>query len=320
MSNTATDLVLPDLAAHRRELTGYCYRMLGSAFEAEDAVQETLLRAWQSGHDAERGPLRPWLYRIATNICVDMLRGAQRRARAMDMGPQAEPGPALGEPLPPSAWVQPVLTSAVCDPAELATQRETIRLAFVAALQHLPPRQRAVLILRDVLRWQAGEVATLLDTTVASVTSALQRARATMATRPLPAAPLDPGDAELLDRYVAAFTRYDITALTDLLHEDATTSMPPFRWWLRGRTTIGRVLAAADAPCRDARLVATSVNGCPALGQYFADGTPFALVVLEMTGGVITEMTTHLDLAGHFDRFGLPAALSTDEFRPAHPY
>jgi RNA polymerase sigma-70 factor (ECF subfamily) len=309
MSNTATDLALSDLEAHRVELTGYCYRMLGSAFEAEDAVQETLLRAWQSGHDAARGPLRPWLYRIATNLCVDMLRSAQRRARAMDLGPAAEPGPSLGEPLPPSAWVQPVLTATVCDPADLATQRETIRLAFVAALQHLPARQRAVLILRDVLRWQAGEVATLLDTTVASVNSALQRARATLATRPLPAAPLDPNDAELLTRYMDAFTRYDITALTELLHEDATTSMPPFRWWLRGRKTIGRILAAPNTPCRDARLVATSVNGCPAIGQYVADGTPFALVVLEVTGGLITELTTHLDLAPDLERFGLPMSL-----------
>jgi len=310
MSNTATDLALSDLEAYRVELTGYCYRMLGSAFEAEDAVQETLLRVWRTPYDADRGPLRPWLYRIATNICVDMLRSVQRRARPMDLGPAATPGPSLGAPLPSSAWVRPAPTALVCDPAAAVEQRETVRLAFVAALQHLPPRQRAVLILRDVLRWQADEVATLLDTSVASVNSAVQRARATLATRPLPAAPLDADLRELLARYVDVFSRYDIPALTALLHEDATTSMPPFQWWLRGRATIASVLAAAPStPCRDAPLVPTSVNGCPAFGQYFADGSPFALVVLEVSGGLITDMTTHLDLAPAFPRFGLPACV-----------
>jgi RNA polymerase sigma-70 factor (ECF subfamily) len=307
MVNTATELASRvDLEAHRVELTGYCYRMLASGHDAEDAVQETLLRAWRTTYDAARGPVRPWLYRIATNVCLDMLRGAKRRARAMDLGPAAEPGPSLGAPLPPSTWVGPVSTSLVCDPAEAAEQRETVRLAFVAALQHLSPRQRAVLILRDVLHWRADEVATLLASTVASVNSALQRARATLATRPLPAERLDADHEELLARYVDAFTRYDVAALTALLHDDATTSMPPFQWWLRGRTVIGAVLAASDAPCRDARVVPTSVNGCPALGQYLADGSPFALVVLEISGGLITEMTTHLDLATEFERFGLP--------------
>jgi RNA polymerase sigma-70 factor (ECF subfamily) len=308
MSNTAPHLAPPSLEAHRVELTAYCYRMLGSGFEAEDAVQETLLRAWRT-YDAERGPLRPWLYRIATTVCVDMLRSAQRRARPMDLGAPAPPGPSLGVPLPPERWVRPIHTPLVRDPAEAAEQRETIRLAFVAALQHLPPKQRATLILRDVLAWQAAEVAELLDTTVASVNSALQRARATLATRPLPKSPLDSGHEELLRQYMDAFARYDVARLTALLHEDVTSSMPPFRWWLRGRAAVEAAMSAGGTPCRDAHLLPTSVNGCPALGQYFADGSPFALVVLEVTGGRITEVTTHLDLAEHLSRFGLPAHL-----------
>jgi RNA polymerase sigma-70 factor (ECF subfamily) len=229
----------------RAELVGYCYRMLGSAFEAEDAVQETLVRAWRSldRYDRTRAPLRSWLYAIATNIWLDMLRSAQRRARAMDLGPAAATGPDLGVPLPDTAWVEPIADGRVLradgDPAELAVQRETVRLAFVAALQHLPPRQRAVVILRDVLCWKAEEVARLLVTTVASVTSALQRARTTLRTIPVgpaePFQPMDPAQRRLLTRYCAAFERYDVETLVSLLHEDATMSMPPFPWWLRGR-------------------------------------------------------------------------------------
>src|SRR4051794_22164819 len=227
--------------AYRGELTGYAYRMLGAAFEAEDAVQETLVRAWRAGHDPARASVRTWLYAIATNVCLDMLRSAQRRARAMDLGPAAEPGPDLGAPLPSTAWVQP-LPDGIADPADLATRRESIRLAFVAALQQLPPRQRAVLILREVLAFSAAEVAELLDTPGASANSALQRARATIR-RPDPAEPPAAEHRDLLARYVDAFERYDIAALTALLHEDATTSMPPFTWWLRGRDHIAAALA-----------------------------------------------------------------------------
>ncbi len=319
MSRAAVEAV--DLEAYRGELTGYAYRMLGSAFEAEDAVQEAFVRAWRAGYDAARGPARAWLYAIAANVCLDMLRSAQRRARAMDLGPAATPGPDLGAPLPPTAWVQPLPDRLVGDPAEVAAQRDTVRLAFVAALQQLPPRQRAVLILREVLAFSAAEVAGLLDTTVASANSALQRARATIRTL-APSEPLDAEHRELLARYVEAFERYDVAALTALLHEDATTSMPPFAWWLRGRADIATALAYADGTCANARLLPTSVNGSPAFGQYRWTGAghvPMALVTFEVSRAGITSVTTHLDLAGEFAFYGLPAT-PTDEFRAPGPY
>ncbi len=242
----------------------------------------------------------------------------------MDFGPPASAGPGLGRPLAESAWVQPVPDSRVVDacgdPAELAAQRETIRLAFVAALQHLPPRQRAVLILRDVLCWKAGEVAQLLDTTVASVTSALQRARVTLGTVHAaagePSGPLNQAQRDLLSRYCDAFERYDVAALVSLLHQDAVMSMPPFPWWLRGRAEIERALLAAGRPCAGARLVATAANGSPAFAQYRPAGRggfePFALVILELSGEVITEMTTCLDAGRLFPLFDLPAGLLAD--------
>ncbi|MDP4506566.1 sigma-70 family RNA polymerase sigma factor [Nonomuraea turcica] len=287
---------------HRVELTGYCYRMLGSGFEAEDAVQETFVRAWRT-YDPARGPLRPWLFHLATNICLDMLRGSQRRARAMDLVPDAIPGAGLGAPLPPDRWIHPIPDSRALDPADLSVARETIRLAFVTALQHLPPRQRAVLILRDVLKWSAAETAGLLDTTVTSVNSALQRARAKLP--PTEAADEDV-DEGLLSRYVSAFERYDVAALVSLLHEDATSSMPPFTWWLRGREHIRAVMLAAeaDAACAGSRLVPTRANGSPAFGQY-VNGEPFALVVLDVADDLITGETTYLD-PGLFPFFGLP--------------
>ncbi|NUR87017.1 MAG: RNA polymerase subunit sigma-70, partial [Nonomuraea sp.] len=264
-------------------------------------------------YDEGRGPLRPWLFHQATSVCLDMLRGPQRRARAMDLGPAARPGDPLGEPLPGHAWIWPVPDGRVLpsDPAEVAVARETVRLAFVAALQHLPPRQRAVLILRDVLKWRAAEVATLLETSVTSVNSALQRARAR-----LPAvAPHDSEvDEELLDRYVSAFERYDVDTLVSLLHEDATMTMPPFAWWLSGRAAISAVLRAAGAPCEGSHLLRTRANGSPALAQY-RDGEAFALVVLEVGGGRVTGTTTYLD-PGLFPFFDLPMsfghALRTD--------
>ena len=288
----------------RVELTGYAYRMLGAAAEAEDAVQETLLRAWQHAgrFDPRRGSLRTWLYRIATNVCLDMLRSAQRRARAVDLGPAAEAGAPFGEPLPAGAWVRPVPDERVLagdDPAEHAVRRESVRLAFIASLQLLSPRQRAVLILRDVLGWHAGEVADLLDTSVPSVTSALQRARATVR-RAGPVAPLEPDAAELLERYCRAFERYDVAAMVSLLHEDATMSMPPFRWWLRGREQIAQVLLHGGESCRGARMVPVAASGTTAYWQERPTGPggayePFALQVFETCGGLVTEITTFLD-------------------------
>ena len=312
------------LEQHRVELTAYCYRMLGSSFEAEDAVQETLLRAWRGLDRFEgRAALRSWLYRIATNVCLDMLNGRQRRARPMDLGPAREPVAANLSTQPEVTWIEPIpdglAVPAEGDPAEVAVARETIRLAFVAALQHLPPRQRAVLILCEVLRWKAVEVAELLDTSVASVNSALQRARATLEARNVSAADtpasLDEADAELLARYVDAFERYDMEALTSLIHEDATQSMPPYELWLRGRDDILRWWAGPGAGCRGSRVVPTrAANGAPAFGQYkpAPDGRgyePWALQVLEVSGGRIVEFTFFLDTARVFPLFGLPDRL-----------
>ncbi|GAA3061736.1 RNA polymerase subunit sigma-70 [Actinokineospora globicatena] len=288
-----------DLERHRVELTGYCYRMLGSGFEAEDAVQEAFTRAWSGTFDERRGSLRTWLYAIATNICLDMRRSPQRRA--VPAGSPAVPGTPLGEPLPETAWVHPVPDHKVLDPADATVARHTVRLAFVAALQHLPPRQRAVLVLRDVLCWRAAEVADLLGTTVASVTSALQRARAAFPAPPVPAEV----DQALLDRYCAAFTAHDVPALVALLHEDATMTMPPFAWWLRGRDTLAAVLTRAEAPCKGATLRQVRANGDLALAQYAPDGSAFAIVLVETAGGLITATHTHLD-PRLFPLFDLP--------------
>jgi RNA polymerase sigma-70 factor (ECF subfamily) len=314
-----------DLDAHRRELTGYCYRMLGSGFEAEDAVQETMVRAWRRADTlSARGALRSWLYRIATNVCLDMLQGAQRRARPMDLASPSTSDSILDGGLPENAWIQPFPDGRVLpaggDPAELAAGRETIRLAFVAALQHLPPRQRAVLILREVLRWQASEVADLLDTTVASVNSALQRARAT-----LDAMDLDPVGStaledteqqELLARYVDTFERYDIDALVALIQEDATFSMPPYKLWLRGGLEVGRWMLGTGAGCRGSRVLTTTANGCPAVGIYRPSGPdahePFNLQVLETAGGRITAIHNFL-YPELFPVFGLPLRLGAGE-------
>ena len=311
------------LEQHRRELTAYCYRMLGSAFEAEDAVQETLVRAWRGlGRFEGRAALRSWLYRIATNVCLDMLSARERRARPMDLGPAREPVASNLNALPEVTWIEPIPDGRVVgddDPADVAETRETIRLAFVAALQHLPPRQRAVLILCEVLRWQASEVAELLETSVASVNSALQRARATLEAKsvsPLETAPsLDAAEAELLARYVEAFERYDMDALTSLIHEDATQSMPPYDLWLRGREDIFRWWLGPGIGCRGSRVIpAPAANGAPAFGQYKPSPTgsgyePWALQVLEIEDGRIVELTFFLDTERLFPLFGLPARL-----------
>jgi RNA polymerase sigma-70 factor, ECF subfamily len=320
--STLTGAPAAELEQHRRELTAYCYRMLGSPFEAEDAVQDTLLRAWRSLDRFEgRAALRSWLYRIATNVCLDLLNGRARRTRPMDLGPAHDPGPANLNTLPETTWIQPLpdgLLAPEGDPAEVAVARETIKLAFVAALQHLPPRQRAVLILREVLRWQATEVAELLGTSVASVNSALQRARATLDASDVDAEaaspPLDDADRALLARYVDAFERYDIEALTGLIHEDATQSMPPYDMWLRGREDIFTWWLGPGIGCAGSRVIPTvAANGSPAFGQYkpSPDGghEPWALQVLELSNGRIGELTFFLDTDTLFPLFGLPPRL-----------
>jgi RNA polymerase sigma-70 factor, ECF subfamily len=317
----------PDVPEHRlerfrTELTAYAYRMLGSAFDAEDAVQETLVRAWRSFDRFEgRAALRSWLYRIATNVCLDMLNGKERRARPMDLGPAKTADAPLGEPLPDAAWILPIpdgrVLTAGNDPAEVVESRESVRLAFIAALQHLPPLQRAVLILREVLRWKATEVAELLDTTVASVNSALQRARSTLAAIDLTASETDltmGGEQRvLLARYVDAFERYDLDALTSLLKEDASWSMPPYELWLQSHDDIRRWCLGPGIGCRGSRLIEIEANGSPAFGHYkpgAAGGLePWSIQVLEVSDGRIAGITFFLETASLFPLFGLPPRL-----------
>ncbi|MFZ3472461.1 sigma-70 family RNA polymerase sigma factor [Streptomyces sp. 4.24] len=312
------------LDRYRVELTGYCYRMLGSAFDAEDAVQDTYIRAWRSFEKFEgRSSLRSWLYRIATNVCLDLLTAGNKRARPMDLSaPQHQASAQLNE-RPEVTWLEPVPDGRVlpqtADPAEMALAKESVRLAFVAALQHLPAKQRAVLILREVLAWKADEVAKLLDTTVASVNSALQRARATLAATRMreseAADPLDGDQAKLLEQYLSAFEAYDITRLTTLLHEDAVLSMPPFDLWLQGHEDIAAWHLNQGIGCKGSRLVPTTANGMPAFGQYRPreDGrpgwTPWALQVLEVSDGKIVGLNAFLDTARWFPLFGLPEQL-----------
>ncbi|MDX3660456.1 sigma-70 family RNA polymerase sigma factor [Streptomyces sp. ID05-26A] len=295
------------LEPFRIELTGYCYRMLGSGFEAEDAVQETLVRAWKAfdSYDSARASLRTWLYRIATNICIDMQRSAQRRALPVDLGPS---GGEIGAPLLENAFVQPVPDALVL-PEDQAIRRETVRLAFVAALQHLPARQRAVLILRDVLAWQASEVAALLDISVAAANSAVQRARATLRVVDVGSAldPADPVQKSLLSRYCEAFETHDVETLVALLHEDATMSMPPFSWWLRGRGPISIALSDPNASCAGAWLVPVRANGSPAFWQMRPGmDRPFGLVFLDVRDGLVTSSTTYLNVDELLPLFGSP--------------
>ena len=308
------------LEGHRVELTGYAYRMLGSAFEAEDAVQETMLRAWRNLDGFEgRSSLRSWLYRIATNVCLDMLEGSQRRARPMDMGPAGVTADGLQPPLPETAWILPVPDDRVLaapDPADAAIAKDSIRLAFVAALQHLAPRQRAVLILREVLRWKAEEVAELLGTSVQSVNSALQRARATIASHDLGAttAEMDDERRALLARYVDAFERYDMDALTTVLHDDASWSMPPYALWLRTHEDIRSWCLGPGIGCQGSKLLPVSANGSPAFAQYKPDPEnggyqPWSLQVVETTGDRISGICFFLDTAHLFPLFGVPARL-----------
>lgn len=326
-ATTTTDLDVR-LEKHRVELTGYCYRMLGSSFEAEDAVQDTMVRAWRSYDKFEgRSSLRSWLYRIATNVCLDMLTAGNKRARPMDLTESTPLAQAALSPRPDNTWLEPMPDNRVLptveDPAEAAVAKESVRLAFMAALQQLPPKQRAVLILREVLAWKASEVAELLGTTVASVNSALQRARATLAELQQPGAdaavsdPLDEEQQKLLERYVAAFEGYDMTALTTLLHEDAIMTMPPFDLWLTGTQDITGFMTTLGAPCAGSRLVPVQVNGLPGFAQYKPDPeaggfAPWAVQVLEISDGRITGFHCFLDTKRWFPLFGLPLHLEAE--------
>ncbi|MEV0536557.1 sigma-70 family RNA polymerase sigma factor [Kitasatospora sp. NPDC050463] len=309
------------LERYRTELTGYCYRMLGSVFEAEDAVQETMVRAWRGHQGFEgRAALRSWLYRIATNVCLDALNGRNGRARPMDLAGPSTVATATDARLPEVTWIGPAPDGRILpetgDPADVAAQRESVRLAFVAVLQRLAPRQRAVLILREVLGWKAAEVAELLGVTVASVNSALQRARAVLAadapaTRAAPA--LDDDHRALLARYVSAFEAYDMDGLAALLHEDVTLNMPPYELWLTGHADIREWMLGPGHGCRGSRLVPVEANGSPAFGQYRPSPAgghePWALIVLEVSAGRITGLTNFLDTDTLFPLFGLPPRL-----------
>lgn len=308
----------------RPALTGHCYRMLGSVVDAEDAVQEAMLRAWKArDRFAGQSSLQTWLYRIATNVCLDTLSAADRtRVRPLDISAQ----PALVhddlvlEQRPREHWVEPIPDAVAlpapdsCDPEERAILRESIRLAFVAALQYLPPRQRAVLLLTQVLNWSAAETAESLGMSVAAVNSALQRARATLEARNPAVTPrvLTEEQSRTVARYVEAFERYDVAALTALLHEEATLSMPPYDLWLRGHASIARWLLNQGIDCKGSRLVPVDSNGgTPAFAQYRdAGATPWALILLDLQGERIASMTSYLDVATLFPRYGIPMRLS----------
>lgn len=319
----AADQLEPDqFERYRRELTAHCYRMLGSFSEAEDAVQEAMMRAWRGfGAFEGRSSPRTWLHRVATNVCLDMLRERKRRALPMGLVPCSTADITdIGPPLAERTWVMPAPDDRVLadhtDPAQLAAQRESVRLAFIAALQYLPPRQRAVLLLREVLGWSAAEVAELLGSSAASVNSALQRARATLAARDpgvlcaeAASPPEDGVRRKLAAEFVTAFENYDIERFTSLLHEDATQSMPPLALWLRGAEQIGRWMTGPGKECQGSRLLPVAVNGTIAFGQYRPDGQgghrPFALQIIGIEGDRIAQIHTYV-YPELFPAFGLP--------------
>lgn len=318
MTLAAEPTVVADvLEPHRAALTGHCYRMLGSTLDADDAVQEAMFRAWKALDRFDgRSSMRTWLYRIATNVCLDTLAARGRRARPFEEGPVGSVDDELTQ-RPRSHWLEPIADvraiPADSNPAEELMLRESIRLAFVAALQHLPPKQRAILLLTQVLGWSAADVAESLETSVAAVNSALQRARATLASRNVgeASANLTDEQTELVGKYVDAFERYDIQALTALLHEDALMSMPPYDLWLQGHESISAWLLGRGAGCRGSRVVKTAANGSPAFAQYRQDGKePWALIVLELDGARIRRMNYFLDTATLFPMCGLPMQLA----------
>jgi RNA polymerase sigma-70 factor (ECF subfamily) len=321
-----------ELERLRPSLTGYCYRMLGSGFEAEDATQETMVRAWRRADSlAEPAAMKSWVFRIATNVCLDQIEGRKRRARPVDLTEVGTAETPIGAPLPETTWVLPVADGQVvdpaADPAARLADRETLRLAFVAALQHLPARQRVVLVLREVLHWSAKEVAELLETSVASVNSALQRARATLDELALrdaeaPARPSEEDERRLLEQYLEAFAEYDVDRIVALLRYDVVFDMPPLTLWVRGPEQVAEFMLGQGAACRGSKLIATAANGCPAFAAYKPDPEsgewlPWSLTLLEMAGGdesepAVAGIRNFLQpfLPSLFSSFGLPDRLT----------
>jgi len=315
-----TTLESTQLEKHRAALTGHCYRMLGSPDEADDAVQETFVRAWRNlDRFEQRSSLKTWLYSIATRVCLDALADRARRVRPMELGPVGTVRDELCT-RPAAEFIEPVPEFDVlpedATPAERAILRQSIRLAFMAALQNLPPRQRAALLLMEVLGCSAAEVGTTLDMSVPAVNSAIQRARATLQERQLQveAVAAEAEDPELVHRYVEAFERYDMDALTRLLHQDVVMSMPPYAIWLHGPQSVRDWMLGRGIGCRGSRMVPTAANGAPAFGQFRNSGPgkgfhAWGLVVLEIAGGRVTGINTFLDTERLFPRFGLPLTL-----------
>jgi len=304
---------------YRRELLAHCYRMLGSVYDAEDLVQETYVRAWRSYEKFEgRSSMRTWLHRIATNACLNALETRTRRPLPIGLGaPNSDPADVLVEKQE-VPWLEPMPDALIsADPASVVAGRESIRLAVIAAMQFLPPRQRAVLILRDVLQWPAAEVAEIMQMTTVSVNSALQRARAQLqeATPDADelAEPDDAGTRRLLDRFVTAFEAKDVAAMVDIFTTDAVWEMPPFTGWYQGPEDIARLIDTR-CPARgpgDMRLVPTRANGQYAFGLYMRDGDvyqPFSLPVLTLAPDGVSHVSSFFDLR-LFETFGLPASL-----------
>ena len=310
---------ITELELHRAALTGHCYRMLGSAFDAEDAVQEAMVRAWKGLNRFDgRASLKTWLYRIATNVCLDTLSSKARRARPIEEGPVGTVDDEL-QTRPRTDWLEPMpdarFLPSDADPFETVALRQSTRLAFVAALQHLPSRQRAALLLNEVLGWSALEIGEALEMSVAAVNSALQRARATLASKNVSPRdePLSDEQAEMLEKYVDAFHEYDVDALVALMRADATLSMPPYTLWLQGPDAIRSWLLGRGNGCRGSKLIRTDACGSPAFAQYrrSAEGGyhAWSLTILELDGNRIKAWNAFLDTERLFPLFGLPLTL-----------
>lgn len=322
-SSSPTGITADRLAEAERlrgELRGYAYRMLASPQDAEDAVQNAMVRAWRSIEKFDgRSSVRTWVYRIVTNVCLDEISARKRRALPVDLEDEASPPviASLGDPLHAGSFVEPVLDAMIADPADVVVSRESVRLAFVAALQNLPASQRAVLILRDVLAWRASEVAELLEISVAAANSQLQRARETMkavqdgskGARPNGSREVE---ARVVARYVEAFERYDMEALATVLAEDAIMSMPPFSLYLSGRQDVVAWMAGPGFECEGSRTLPVDVNGAPGFAQYRVDPAggffPWGVHALVVRDGVVAEETVFLG-SDIFAALGLPAHL-----------